>query len=150
MQAVRDLLAETWHATYDSIYGVAEVDRITSEWHAYDRLRERLDRPDAEFILADTGQTIAGMAFARCPNGGRVVTLHQLYVAPCFQTQGAGTALLDEICICFPKAQSVRLEVEEANQRAVEFYRRRGFVRTGKAASLSDSGGQTLEFEKSL
>jgi hypothetical protein len=32
LAAVRDLLVETWHATYDSIYGAERVTEITDEW----------------------------------------------------------------------------------------------------------------------
>jgi len=90
------------------------------------------------------------MAFASCPDGGRVVTLYQMYVRPRFQNKGAGSALIEELCGCFPKARSIQVEVEEANGKAIEFYRRRGFLRTGKAASLSADGGQTLQMEKNL
>ena len=34
LQAVRDLLVETWHATYDHIYGVERVAAITDDWHS--------------------------------------------------------------------------------------------------------------------
>ncbi len=37
--AIRALLVETWHATYDAIYGAAKVTEITDEWHSIASLR---------------------------------------------------------------------------------------------------------------
>ena len=152
MQAIRELLVETWRDTCDPLYGAAEVDCIASEWHSVERLRQDMARPDSEFIVADTGEAIAGTAYAATIEDGRIAVLYRIYVLPRFQAKGAGSALLDELAGCFPRALTMRLEVEEANGKAIEFYRRRGFVRTGKAASLDAGGrpGQTLEFEKSL
>ena len=53
--------------------------------------------------------------------------LHQLYVRPAHQGHGVGGMLLDEILNCFPEAETVRLEVEEANVRAIAFYEAYGF-----------------------
>lgn len=37
--AIRALLVETWHATYDAIYGAAKETEITDEWHSIASLR---------------------------------------------------------------------------------------------------------------
>ena len=34
LAAVRALLVETWHATYDPIYGAERVTAITDDWHS--------------------------------------------------------------------------------------------------------------------
>ena len=58
------LLSETWHDTYDEIYGVERVSEITQSWHSQKALEPRLGRPESEFIVADDGARIGGMAFA--------------------------------------------------------------------------------------
>ena len=75
------------------------------------------------------------MATARC------LTLNQLYVRPQHQGKGIGGMLLDEILTSFPNAESVRLEVEEANMRAVAFYQAHGFSHAGRTANCG--GGQS-------
>ncbi|MEO0910824.1 MAG: GNAT family N-acetyltransferase, partial [Pseudomonadota bacterium] len=35
---VQEILIETWHATYDEIYGVEKVNEITGKWHSLERL----------------------------------------------------------------------------------------------------------------
>ncbi len=90
MAAVSQLLAETWHATYDGIYGAERVSEITASWHNEAALRGRLGQPDSEFLVADDGTRLGGMAFARTASDDRtLLVLHQLYVHPDAQGQGS-------------------------------------------------------------
>lgn len=128
LEAVRLLLSATWHDTYDAIYGVERVNEITAEWHSMPSLKARLERPASEFLVADDGKSLGGMAYAAASNDGKTVTLYQLYILPAFQGRGIGSALLEEIEMSFPEAKRLRLEVEAENARAVDFYARRGFL----------------------
>jgi ribosomal protein S18 acetylase RimI-like enzyme len=140
LEAIRSLLVDTWHATYDSLYGVDRVTAITDEWHSRGALRARLDRPGSEFIVADTGEKIVGMAFATLQDEGKTILLHQIYVRPDMQGRGIGGLLLDEIEDAFPGAERLRLEVDPANSRAVAFYLGQAFEKVGATA---DCGGTT-------
>jgi ribosomal protein S18 acetylase RimI-like enzyme len=139
IEAVRALLVETWHDTYDEIYGPERVTAITNDWHSIPSLEARLVRPNSEFLIADDGERIGGMAFASVAEDGKTVMLHQLYVQPEYQGRGIGGLLLDEIESCFPGADKVRLEVEEANARAVAFYLAQGFAKVGMTANCGSS-----------
>ncbi|MBE7185021.1 MAG: GNAT family N-acetyltransferase [Methylobacterium mesophilicum] len=141
LPAVRKLLVETWHATYDAIYGVERVNEITDEWHSIAALRSRLKRPRSEFLVADDGETTGGMAYAAESTDPGLAMLHQLYVLPRFQRQGVGTDLLHEIENSFPEARCVRLEVEEANRSALRFYAAHGFKCSGEPVLC---GGETF------
>ena len=149
--AIRDLLVETWHATYDSIYGPERVTAITDKWHATDALRRHLDEPDAEFLVADDGRQIAGVAFATARDGGKTVMLRQLYVRPAQQGRGVGGLLLDEIEGSFHDADKMLVEVEEKNARAVAFYIGQGFSEVGRKADAGKDGGfALLVFERPI
>jgi ribosomal protein S18 acetylase RimI-like enzyme len=152
LAAVRELLVETWHATYDHIYGVERVTAITNDWHSMASLGRRLTRPNSEFLVADDGKKIAGMAFAAADPEGKVVMLYQLYVRPAFQGRGIGGMLLDEILDCFPDAEAIRLEVEEANERAIAFYKAYGFAEAGRTGDCGSAGSgiPALVFERPL
>lgn len=152
LAAVRELLVETWHATYDPIYGAERVTAITNDWHSMASLKRRLTRPHSEFLVADDGKTIAGMAFAAANQEGKIVMLHQLYVLPRFQGHGVGGMLLDEIMNCFPDAELIRLEVEAANSRAIAFYKDFGFAEAGRTGDcgVAGSGIPALVFERRL
>jgi ribosomal protein S18 acetylase RimI-like enzyme len=151
LAAIRALLVETLHATYDAIHGVAKVSEITDERHSIASLRSRLTRPNSEFLVADDGKRIGGIAFAAATADTKVVLLNQLYVHPDCQRRGIGKALLDEIEASFPEARTLRVEVEDANNGAIAFYRSTGFSPAGSAAdTLDTSRTTTLGFEKPL
>ena len=141
LEAVRALLVETWHATYDAIYGAERVTAITDDWHSMRSLKARLTRPRSEFLVADSGKELGGMAFAAAGEDGKILMLYQLYVRPAQQGHGIGGMLLDEILNCFPEAETCRLEVEESNKRALAFYEAYGFRQAGRTANCG--GGQS-------
>lgn len=128
LPAIRALLVATWHDTCDPIYGVARVTAITDEWHSLPALAARLERPGSEFLVADDGVRIGGVAFAVMADDGAGVALQQLYVLPELQGRGIGGLLLDEIEGCFPEATGIEAEVEEKNAKALAFYRAQGFA----------------------
>ncbi|AZO08265.1 MULTISPECIES: GNAT family N-acetyltransferase [unclassified Mesorhizobium] len=151
LAAVRALLVETWHATYDAIYGAQRVTEITDDWHSIASLQARLMRPNSEFLLADDGSRIGGMAFASATTDPKIVLLHQLYVHPDCQRQGIGRLLLDEVELSFPQARTIRVEVEEANASAIAFYEASGFQPAGKTADCGGGSGMpALVLEKRL
>jgi ribosomal protein S18 acetylase RimI-like enzyme len=140
LPAVRSLLAETWHATYDAIYGAGRVAGIVDEWHSIRALKAQLDRPFSEFLVADDGTRLGGMAFASSGDEGATVSLHQLYIRPAHQGRGIGGMLLDEIIGSFHDANRVRLEVEAANARAIAFYLSQGFSEVGRTENCGREG----------
>ena len=151
LAAIRALLVETWHATYDAIYGAKRVTEITDDWHSIASLKTRLTRPNSEFLVADDGKRIGGMAFAAATTDPKIVLLNQLYVLPASQRQGIGQALLDEVEASFPEANTLRVEVEEANAPAIAFYRSKGFLQAGSTGDCGGGSGlPALIFEKPL
>lgn len=151
LDAIRAVLVETWHATYDAIYGAAKVTEITDEWHSIVSLKARLTKPNSDFLVADDGKRIGGVAFAEGIDGGKTVVLRQLYVLPSLQGRGIGGMLLDEIIESFPEANAIRLEVEAQNTRAIAFYEANGFVRSGAAGERTGASGEpTLVYRRPL
>ncbi|WP_018239440.1 GNAT family N-acetyltransferase [Ensifer sp. BR816] len=153
LEKVRALLAETWHATYDTFYGAEKVEELTANWHSMNALRARLQRKNAEFVVADNGGEIAGMGFAAMSDTlKKTVILHQLYVLPKYQRQGIGRDMFAELETCFPDAERMRLEVEPENLRALAFYHAHGFSEVGRTGNCGDeqSGIPALILEKRL
>ena len=149
--AIRALLVETWHATYDAIYGAERVTAITDDWHSIASLKARLTRPNSEFLVADDGKRLGGMAFAAATTDPKIVLLNQLYVRPARQRQGIGRLLLDEVEASFPEMRTLRLEIEEANAGAIAFYEANGFRHAGRTTDCGGSSGwPALILEKRL
>lgn len=124
--AVRALLVETWHATYDGIYGWRRVAEITNAWHSLENLRGQLGRDEGVFLVALVGEEVIATASARLERDGAAL-LTRLYVLPTWQGVGIGRTLLQVALARFPKAPVARLEVESQNEPAIAFYERMGF-----------------------
>ncbi|GMB81447.1 GNAT family N-acetyltransferase [Shinella zoogloeoides] len=150
---VSALLAETWHATYDALYGADKVSEITARWHSVPALKARLERKDSEFVVADNGSALAGMGYvAMAKDRPKTALLHQLYVLPRHQRQGIGRDMFAELETCFPDADAMLLEVDPRNDAAVAFYLAHGFVKVGEAKHTADdvSGVPLHVYEKPL
>lgn len=153
LEKVRTLLTETWHATYDGIWGAPLVADVTKAWHSIDALKARLAQKGGEFLVADDGKRIGGMAFAAMDKDmAKTAILHQLYVHPDLQRQGIGRDLFAEVETCFPDAEILRLNVDPQNASAIAFYQAHGFVEVDQIA-LADGplkGKDALVLEKPL
>lgn len=149
LETVSNMLTETWHDTYDKIYGREKVAELTSQWHSVAALKQRLNKPRSEFIICDDGAEIGAMAFASQIDN-ETTMLHQLYVKPNTQGQGLGQKLLIEVEACFPDVRKIQLEVEEANDRAIKFYEANGFKMTGATqdCGVKGSGIPAVVMEK--
>ena len=62
--------------------------------------------------------------------------IHSLYVAPDFQGRGVGTALLE--AVCREAHGDCELKCDQANRRAIAFYRHKGWREVGEG--IADTG----------
>ncbi len=153
LEKIGELIEETWRQTYAPFHGAAKVDAMIAVWHSPAALKQRLSRPDAEFLVADNGQYLGGIAYAAMSRRDpKVANLNQLYVHPLWQRQGIGSDLFAEIETCFPDAERLRLEVTAENERAIAFYEAHGMVEVGrtKNAGTPNSNIPALIMEKRL
>jgi ribosomal protein S18 acetylase RimI-like enzyme len=139
--AVRDVLATTWHATYDATLGADEVDAVTAAWHGQEALERQCRTPGAVFLLAEIGGRVVATAYAK-PGREDRIELSQLYVLPEVQGRGLGRRLLATALASFPKGAPVRLEVELRNRRAIAFYEREGFRVAGQGEDCGGCGSR--------
>ncbi len=139
LSAVQILLHQAWHAAYDRIYGAEKIASVTADWHSLNNLTSNLKKPWSEFLLADTGDGLAGVAYASQSSEDFVV-LHQLYVDPARTGHGIGAQLLAECFEAFPEAKAFRLEVDEQNPDAKRFYERHGFREISRTANCGKEG----------
>jgi GNAT superfamily N-acetyltransferase len=152
LAAVRDLLVETWHATFDEILGRDLVLTITDRWHSIEALRANLRKPYSEFVVADRGDgSIDAVAYASQDAEDRAI-LHQLYVRQGAQVQGLGTMLLAEVEMAFPGIKTMSLDVIERNASAVRFFEHKRYVVAGRHANWGgiQSAEPVITMEKPL
>ncbi len=150
LDAVRQLLHDTWHATYDATMGPDVVNDITARWHSKENLSQQLNDPGWCFLVAENpGGTIVGHAAAvrKAPD---VVGLTRLYVLPELQGGGAGTALLDTVTDWAGQGTTIELEVETSNAPAIGFYRKHDFCDDGQRVQCGGdpAAGQAIVMKR--
>jgi ribosomal protein S18 acetylase RimI-like enzyme len=124
---IKQVLSETWLATYSSFLSAATIHTATSVWHSPQRLAAEIQHPRTFFGVAKASDdAIIGLITVGQITDYTIV-LARLYVHPQRQHQGIGSQLLQAGMSAFPTARTMRLEVEEHNHPAYLFYQHRGF-----------------------
>ncbi len=150
IEAVNQLLVETWQATYANIYEPEKITELTGRWHSPEVLTSELNNSTVCFLVADLNGEIAGHLLGQ-EEENNVILLRRLYVLPKAQGRGLGTKLFLEMLDQYPAAKFVRLEVEPQNVQALQFYQRAGFFEVGKTGNCGgDSDIPAVIMEKPL
>ena len=127
---IKQVLSETWRATYGPFLSQATINTVTSVWHSLDRLAAEIQNPRIFFGVARTGDgAIIGLTTVGQISDDSAV-LSRLYVHPHYQRHGIESQLLQAGITAFPATRTFRLEVEENNQSAYTFYHNHGFRET--------------------
>lgn len=130
VDAIKQVLSDTWIATYADHLSRSTIEQITLHWHDPKLLRSQIENPNNYFGVAKGDGTIIGLI--------TVVTLKRdelflprLYVHPEHQRKGVGTRLLNAAIASYPDANVIRLEVEEQNANGYSYWRSQKFVDIG-------------------
>ncbi|MCA3627935.1 MAG: GNAT family N-acetyltransferase [Methylobacterium sp.] len=142
--AVRALLAATWHATYDALFGAERVSAMTRAWHSEENLGREWEEAEAFpakriFLVAGEEHALVATASAVMLDA-ETVNLTRLYVLPDHQRQRLGQSMLERCLGHFPGARRAQLQVVAGNASAVAFYRRHGFVEAATAPEAIEQG----------
>ena len=151
VQEIKQVLSETWIDTYISFLPVDVIHKITSLWHTPEGLAAEIEDERVCFSVAKNEHgVILGLVTAGRPTD-EVVYIARLYVLPGHQRQGIGTRLMDACVAAFPGTGTLRLEVEEQNEKGLSFYRKQGFREISrKKVELEGVSLTVVEMEKKL
>lgn len=106
--------------------------------------------PEGFFVAEEKGQILGSVIGYRCAEDeGRVFSLA---VRRDQRRKGIGTKLLDRLLGKFQQSglSYVKLEVRESNQKAINLYRRRGFVECWYEPGYYSDGEAALVMKKRL
>jgi putative acetyltransferase len=120
--ADEDAAIELWRRTWQAAYPDIDFNARVAWWR--DRWQTELV-PKARISVAERGGTLIGFVTVEAETG----YLDQIVVAPEQQGSGVAEALLAEARRLSPKG--LDLHVNQDNARAVRFYQKHGFSRTG-------------------
>jgi ribosomal protein S18 acetylase RimI-like enzyme len=144
LPAIEQVATTTWWATYAAYIPAETIARFLVGAYNQDRLQHRLTAA-AQLLVVEAAGALVGFAqFNR--KGQHDGHLTALYVLPTHQGTGAGSLLLAEGLRCLSPLHHLYLEVEEANERAVAWYGRKGFLTVGRyEEQLGDYTANLLE-----
>ncbi len=138
---IQEVSRQSWLVTYPDKDSGITVEDI--EERLKDALsQERIDRRAAQiaksnetekYFIAKEGEKIVGFCHVVIyPN---VNQLHAIYVLPEYTGKGIGTLLWNESLNFFDKTKDTIVHVAVYNKNAINFYKKVGFVDTGKIFS---------------
>ncbi len=150
VDAIKEVLTETWLATYADHLSRATIDQVTTHWHDPRVLRSQMEKPGHYFGVAKDDGAIVGLVTVVAVSQAELF-LSRLYVRPAYQGRGIGTSLLEAAIASYPEAAIVRLAVEERNERGHAYWRARGFVDASrKTEEVGDDSIAVITMEKKL
>lgn len=136
------MLRQTWLATYpNKDAGITEEDiRLRTDGEKGERIAQNIEKWRQNIAAADgksaafvarRGGKVVGFTFAVITPDGRH-HVGALYVLPAAQGQGIGSKLMQANLAWHGEAQPIYLAVAAYNRNAINFYKKFGFIETGK------------------
>jgi ribosomal protein S18 acetylase RimI-like enzyme len=157
---IHEVFYKTWLDTYPNKEAGITVEDV-EHWYKDDfteenlqKTRESLSNPKKErtLLLAKDGDKVVGVC--RVVRRSDKNQLQAIYVLPEYQRKGVGKLLWEEAQKFFDNGKDIVVEVATYNSKAIEFYKKLGFVDTGKRWSdetfKTRSGAMSTEMEMIL
>lgn len=130
LSKVQGIAHQTWPSTFAGILSEAQIAYMLNWMYALPMLESQVEKGHTFLIAEEKGAAIGFAGFELIYKGGSKTKLHKLYLLPSSHGKGTGKALLQEVGSRARKAgqQSLTLNVNKDNQKAIDFYRSQGFV----------------------
>lgn len=126
-----------WNAAYGDILDSGTIDAAICAWYEPSTVRERVDREDGAYFVAELDGAVIGYASGAPASQAGVATLGAIYVDPEHWGAGVGSVLLRRFetwCRQYGY-ETLRFRVLAGNDRAAAFYREHGYEHVDEEAS---------------
>ncbi len=152
-----DVRYKAWLVTYPNKKAGITADDIEQRYKdafSEEKIKKMEDlitdhSPDEKMFLAKDGEMVVGVCFGVIEEDKN--KLEAMYVLPEHHNQGIGTKLWNKLLPFFENNKDIYVEVADYNNRAISFYKKLGFVDTGRRFSderfRMKSGGIITEME---
>ena len=139
--AIIELAGKVWRAHYPDIIGQEQIEYMLERGYALDALAKFVDGQQSGIDLALKDDALIGFCAWMLVEGGRDCKVDKLYVDVEHQRGGVGGTLLGAAVSHARElgAQSLVLNVNKNNHRAIAAYRKHGF--TVRESVVIDIGG---------
>ncbi|MBM7716233.1 ribosomal protein S18 acetylase RimI-like enzyme [Bacillus thermophilus] len=133
---VRQVAKTSWNHTYEGIIPSEIQERFLEFAYSDAMLNKRLAR--SMMFVSEVGEKIVGFAgFSPVQENGHA-ELTAIYIDPAHQSNGLGTALLNEGLKHLNDAQNIFVNVEKENDSGIAFYKAKGFTTVTEFAEKFD------------
>ena len=145
------LCKETFYETFAADNREEDMQQYLSQSFSKEAIAGEMQQPESLFIIAEADSKAAGYArvikneYLQEPGNRYAMEMQRLYVKQEYHGHKLGYALMQH-CIAHAKrkgADALWLGVWEHNHKAINFYRKVGFVRTGEHPFVLGSDIQT-------
>jgi len=140
VETLRSLAAAIWREYYPAILAREQIEYMLDLMYSPEAIhREMAAGVTWELVSAEA--PVGHLAFTLDQAAG-TLTLHKLYLVPRLHGQGLGRRLLDHVkdVARGAGAQTIRLQVNKRNTRAIRAYARAGFHVTGAIVAAIGGG----------
>lgn len=127
IKCVQKIAQVSWNAAYKDLIPRSIQERFLAEAYSLEMLQNRLQNTYL-YIAVKDGKKVGFANFSPVTKSG-LTELGAIYILPEEQGQGIGTALLNKGIQSLNNVEEVLLHVEKNNQTALNFYRKKGFVK---------------------
>lgn len=131
LQIIRDLAADVWPKTFANILSPEQIAYMMKMMYAPEVMTKELSDGFLFAVLQLNGTPCGYMVFSPYPepDSKEEAKLHKLYLLEAYQGRGLGQQMLQYVMHRCKTAgfQTLRLNVNKQNQKAIKAYLRAGF-----------------------
>lgn len=125
IQSVQQVAQKTWYDTYEGIIPRHVQHRFLKSAYQKKTLQRRMKHD--YMVVAEVDRQVVGFAHFSMLDLRKFSLLNALYILPEFQNSGIGSKLLEAGISYLEQAKMIYLYVEKNNEKAIQFYKRKGF-----------------------
>ncbi|HEY9011831.1 MAG TPA: GNAT family N-acetyltransferase [Devosia sp.] len=123
---IQQLAEDTWPTAFEGVIERHQIEIMLEDIYALDTLRNDMDELGHVYWIARHDNQDSG--FVSAYKAGDTTWIKKLYILPAKQGQGIGRALMAHATAHFAPSRALSLNVNTGNTKAIEFYKKYGFV----------------------
>ena len=137
---LQNICIQTFRETFAEVNTTENIEKYVTESFAVDKLMKELSNPDTQFFFAKLEQQVIGylkINFGQAQTelkGENSLEIERIYVLKAFHGKKVGQVLYEKALDVAKQtnANYIWLGVWEKNERALQFYKKNGFVEFDK------------------
>jgi ribosomal protein S18 acetylase RimI-like enzyme len=130
-QEIIDLVKTNWIRTYSLNYPIQDLEKMYAKWHTILSMEKDIASRNKKVLVAKVNSKIVGVCVGEYLKTKKELNIAKLHIQSEFQGQGIGKNLMERMTKVFSPVEKITLEVEVNNQKAIQFYKKIGFIEVG-------------------